>query len=259
MIITWLFMEVKNILCSIIRADYVSKKVNTMKFLKETALDQVKRIAEAFLFLPIEKTTLSPLFIQHPFFDSPFAPVNGSIVNFMDDAEVYDSVLSTFGQKISKCNTLFDIFMLLRKSYRLAFLKQTREYMSKEDFSSIFKEVWITSENPNQDPNVSIPMLIQWFRQSDKHYLMSEHEYKLYQEFPDCFKVYRGVSPGREHNGLSWTTSYEVADWFRKRFETKKTQGYIREGYIRKSDVLAIFEDRSESEVVIDVRKLVES
>lgn len=258
MIITWLFMEVKNILCSIIRADYVSKKVNTMKFLKETALDQVKRIAEAFLLLPIKETNLSPLFIQHPFFDSPFTCTNGSIVNFMDNEETYKRVLVTYRKKIAGCDSLFDVFVLLRKPYRLAFLKHVCEYMSRKDFSVFLKEIWIESENPNQDPNVPTSMLVRWFRQSDKHYLMSEHEYKLYQELPDYFKVYRGVSPGREHNGLSWTASYEVADWFRKRFETKAKQGYVREGYIHKSDVLAIFEDRNESEVVIDVRKLIE-
>ena len=82
---------------------------------------------------------------------------------------------------------------------------------------------------------------------------MNEEEHQTYQQLPETFTVYRGVTPGHNPSGLSWTTSLEKAKWFANRFG----EGYIRQGTANKSDVLAYFSGRgSEEEIVISPKSL---
>ena len=43
-----------------------------MKFPKQTDLNAVKSVARTFLYLPIEETEVSPIVVQHPFYENGF-------------------------------------------------------------------------------------------------------------------------------------------------------------------------------------------
>lgn len=86
----------------------------------------------------------------------------------------------------------------------------------------------------------------------DKRALMYDDEYEVYKNLPESFTIYRGVTPGRNPDGMSWTREYDKAEWFANRFG----EGYILEEIANKKDVLAFFSRRSEEEVVIEAKKV---
>lgn len=113
-------------------------------------------------------------------------------------------------------------------------------------------ECWTEEENPNGDVNVSTSMAARWFRQADKKALMNNDEYEVYSELPETFTVYRGVTPGHNPDGMSWTRERDKAEWFANRFG----EGYILKGTAKKEDVLAFFSRRSEEEIVIEAKNV---
>lgn len=129
--------------------------------------------------------------------------------------------------------------------------------MSLKDFSNYFAHAWVTAENPNMDVNCSLRYLVSCFRYCDKKELMVEEDYQFFQQLPDEVRVYRGVTPGHNPKGLSWTLNYEKAAWFSRRFETENEKGYILTAIANKKDILAYFNTRNEDEVVCDTKKLI--
>lgn len=60
----------------------------------------------------------------------------------------------------------------------------------------------------------------------------------------------------RNPHGLSWTTDYSKAEWFAHRYDTGSEEGYILKADISRSNILAYFDSRGESEVVVNVFEL---
>ena len=56
-----------------------------------------------------------------------------------------------------------------------------------------------------------------------------------------------------QEDGLSWTLSKEVAEWFASRFEN---DGEIIEKTVHKTEVIAYFNDRDEEEIVLDIKRV---
>ena len=128
--------------------------------------------------------------------------------------------------------------------------------MSLKDFSHYLADAWVSSENPSQDVNCSLSLLISWFQQADKKVLMETEDYKVYTSLPEELNIYRGVALGREPNGLSWTADLEKAKWFAHRFDRGDKQGYVEAAIVNKAGVLAYFNTRDEDELVVNVRNL---
>src|SRR5262249_37328900 len=91
-------------------------------------------------------------------------------------------------------------------------------------------------------------------------HLMTASERKTLSKLPDRFTVYRGYTHGRR-TGIAWTIDRAKAEWFANRFACLDTKpGVVITGECRKKDVIAYFDRRAESEIVIafrDVRKKV--
>lgn len=67
--------------------------------------------------------------------------------------------------------------------------------------------------------------------------------------------IYRGVKVNN-YRGLSWTVDKSVAEWFARRFGHNGDKCYVFTGTINKKDILALFSNRNEKEVVCDYRKI---
>ena len=80
---------------------------------------------------------------------------------------------------------------------------------------------------------------------------MDEEEYAVYQSLEDPVTVYRGVTSYNAKNikALSWTLDRDTAEWFAHRFGE---EGTVYEAQISKEHILAFFNGRNESEVVVD-------
>jgi len=231
---------------------YKKRKRECLKI--ETNLEKIKNVAIIFLYQEIE-TTEFPFIVLHPFFSSPFQYINGKMINILDDPLALSQIREEIEEWIRNAKDVEKVFYLIRKPYHLTFLKYIKKDLSDEDFSRLLGHIWVTSENPNQDVNVPINTLISWFRETDKQFLMTKDDFKIYENLPEEIFVYRGVSRGRNPDGLSWTRTLEKAKWFANRFG----EGYVRSGIICKQDVLAYFSTRGEEEIVLDVSKIKET
>ena len=218
---------------------------------KETDLTAIKNILKDFLHMPVEETEYSPIVVQHPIFESGISYVNNKMTDIMTP-EGCAAVAKRVEEDIDKIDDVFGCVNILRQSYYLTFLKFAKESLSLTDFSMLLGRFWTEEENPNGDVNVPVSLSARWFKSTDKQALMYDDEYKTYKDLPETFTVYRGVTPGRNPDGMSWTRDLSKADWFSRRFG----DGYVLEGIANKKDVLAFFSRRGEEEVVIEAKKV---
>lgn len=226
---------------------------------KETNLDGVKSIARMLLMTPVHKTPYSPAVVQHPFASSGiFALKKEGMLHAIDITENEENLQwwqEWMKEKINSAEDVWRIYAYVNKPYCLTFLKYAEPYLSIEDYSKLLGDAWIRSENPNDDPNFTKRDLIAMFKRADKQALMTEEDYKRWQNLEKNITVYRGVTPHNEKNlrALSWTLDAEKAEWFAMRFGEN---GKVYQAEIDKKDVYAYFGGRRESEVIVNPKGL---
>lgn len=229
------------------------------RFLEKTNLKMVKETTFALCeAVPIEVTEYG--IVSHPFTNCVMTAIMDENNNckFVDlrkkeDCDLWKNYIK---QVVNKAKNSFCIMTYLNTAYYLTWFKFVCEYFSKDVFSKIFRDVWILSENPNSDVNVSLKESISYFKKADKKILMDDSEYEKFENFQKGLTVYRGVAVDRNPNGLSWTTSFSKAEWFANRFNRDTKKGYIQKLVIKdKRNILAYFATRGEEEVVVDTFK----
>lgn len=220
-------------------------------------LREIKNLAKIFLELPVKKDKILPpeLCLHHPFISSSIVYIDKEMLDIIKYPKAMTKYKHFLEEQIDEAS-VHKIFMLLRTQYRLVFLKQCYAYLSEQDLAELFADAWISTENPNQDPNCSLAFLIRMFKRCKKEYLMTEEDYEIYQSLPETLTVYRGVAVGRNPAGLSWTQNLETAKWFSERFDNGKEKGYILTATINKKDVLAYFNSRGEDEIVCNTKNM---
>lgn len=230
--------------------------------MKKTDLNACKELAIAFLnFEPKLEDSFIPLFVVHPYIDSAiisYKDNNGKfeMINIFEEPDKFEQAKSRITNLI-QAGDINTILSLMLNKYHLAYLKYAKPYLSKRDFEKYLAYAWVMSENPNQDINVSINELIQWFKDANRKNLMEKEELEYYNALPEIVNIYRGIAVGRaEQNGLSWTCNYETAKWFSKRFDNNNDRGYIIKGEIAKEDIFAYFNGRDEDEIFCNSKKV---
>lgn len=226
---------------------------------KETNMAGVKSVAKALLMLDIHLTDYSPVIVQHPFTSSGMvaAPTENGLA--MLDITQGDENLSAWRglmvKQIDQAKNAYHIYMMLNKPYALSFLSLAESHLSQKDFSEILADTWIRSENPNMDKNFVKKSLVDMFKKADQSILMDGEEREMFDSFDDTVTIYRGVTSYNAKNikALSWTTDYQTAEWFAHRFGE---EGTVYEAQISKEHILAFFNGRNESEVIVDPKYL---
>jgi len=228
---------------------------------RELQLQRAKSLAITFLHLPISITPYSPLAILHPFFESGFLydQYDGEgLFNALEDTEKYKNFIKSFSEKeIEPCESVDDLLLLVRKSYRLTYLYflQKENTLTKRECGNLLGEHWTLIENLSVDTNVRKITVLSWIKAADKEGIMSKDELCAYRSLPDTITVYRGCQTVKALKGISWTLSEEKARWFASRFSVKNNSLTYR-AQICKEDVICYFAGRGEQEIVLDYRKL---
>lgn len=229
---------------------------------KKTNLDECKNIAKVLVEVDVRQTEV-PLILSHPWFQSPFFNIMSKdndyeIINILDSEENMKKAKEFIYKIIERANNIHQIYMLMNKNYRSLYFKLVNGFLSKDDYNDFLSFVWTDSENPNQDPNVSISKWVSFFKKADKTILMSPDEYKVYNDLMNQkeITIYRGVSKGRENFGLSWTCNKHIATWFASRFYDEGDNAYIIKAKVKPDAILAYFNCRKEDEVVINIKKI---
>lgn len=229
--------------------------------IKETNIEEVREYTKLlFDCYDISKCVneeFGNIIISHPFSNSGFVggqDENGKLkmLNVVENEDDYKQWRDRVFHGIDKFTIKQIMFRLINNPYYLTWLSMIKDSLSLKDFSELFGEIWVSQENPNGDINVPIQESITWFKEADKKYLMNKHDYKIYSDLPDKIELYRGVSPGRNLYGLSYTREYGKARWFQDRFTTDADKGYLIKIIANKEDVLAYFNTRGEEEIVLD-------
>lgn len=229
---------------------------------KETDLNQIKSMARAFLYLDFQETKFSPMIIKHPFTDSGYVclPHNEFIqpINILEDKEALERWQEFMKERINECNSVFQVYMLITKPYKFAFIRYAEKSMSKDDLSKILADAWVTTEEPNLDPNLSKTKLLSLFKLANPEVLMNDEELKVFNELEDTVTIYRGVISYNADNvkALSWTLDYDKAEWFANRFNEEN--GTVYEAQIERLHILAYFDRRNESEIIVDPKYLID-
>ena len=130
-------------------------------------------------------------------------------------------------------------------------MKYTASHLSGEDYAKLLANAWITSGAPNRDVNVSKAELVRMFKAAEPSLLMTEEEIHQLSELNNPVTIYRGVTDynADDINALSWTLNLEKALWFSKRFNS---EGTVYEAQIDKTHIIAFFNTRDESEIIVE-------
>ena len=113
------------------------------------------------------------------------------------------------------------------------------EEITNAHWYSMIANIWLMAESPSKHFLDSVypfmrpspyyaeedPVVI--CRNSDMNFMMSNDELEVFNNLPDKFKVYRGITESDTENiaydeGISWTLSKEKAKWFSTRFAKNK-------------------------------------
>lgn len=87
----------------------------------------------------------------------------------------------------------YQLYILLNKPYRLAFLKYTAEYMSQDDLSEILADVRTSTESLNLDSNLNKRKLVSLFKSANPDMLMTEEKLEVFNSLDDEITIYRGI------------------------------------------------------------------
>ena len=217
--------------------------------------DQISMIVNFLMDLDIGMIEgLSPIRVSHPFIEEgvSFNLKTGEVINLLENEEVLKKEKALRLKRMKNMSPL-QIAFCVSKPYRMLYLSLDFPYLSKKERSEIMHEVWISVENINNNVNVSQMETLKMLRNCNKKYLMGQENYEAYENLPDTFVVYRGLQENAQEDGLSWTLSKDVAEWFASRFENN---GKIIEKTVHKTEVIAYFSDREEEEIILDIKKV---
>lgn len=218
-----------------------------------TDLDNIKETTKRIcLSVPIEPL-LGGIVVSHPFTNT-CNRYNSETGEWFDliSKDGFNKWIEGLFKYIDKAENVWKIYFTVNAPYKLAMIKYWKDDLCLEDFTKLFKDAWILSENPNDDINVPIDMLIQWFKKADKRILMDDDELEVYNNLPDEFTIYRGMGKKSKRKGISWTRNKEIAEWFMNRW--KDEGGYMLTATVKKENCLAYINARDEEEIIVDTR-----
>lgn len=184
--------------------------------------------------------------IHHPLIiDIPYSPAMNAVVNAR-----YKMKLA----KLEECRAdreWHSYVFFHERPYRMDAMHELigEGVLSDREKWELISAVWTDSENIWESLDVWRDL---WNEGGyDRTYVMGDAELAALAQLPGQFQIWRGESRGRAGEGLSWTTDRDKAVWFAQRW--KGSEGHrprLMTGIVNKSDVLAYFLGRGESEIV---------
>ena len=139
------------------------------------------------------------------------------------------------------------IIFLHERPYRLeAFVQITKE-LSDAKYWSLLASVWTDTENGWQ--NLPTWRALFWSKRPGRENLMDADERFTLANLPEIVEIYRGCVNGINEDGISWTLNRDKAEFFANRFSKG---GIVLSKQINKSDIIAVFNGRGESEVIVN-------
>ena len=216
--------------------------METLQLPKETNIERIREVALEYLNQEPIKCEEFEHTVYHPFFNSD---------SFID---IVKPQMEGFIKKATNINTLF---ALIDRRYKWRFFVDTMHSLSKSDFTKELKYIWIDSEGISAS-TIPFDTFILMFNTANRKGLFEKSKNPQYdfKNFGEEIKIYRGICETGTTTtpmGMSWTVDYDKAYYFATRFFD---EGYIIEGLVKKSDVLAYFTSRNEYEIIVNPKSV---
>ena len=136
--------------------------------------------------------------------------------------------------------------------------------LSPGQYWQLLREVWMMVEVVQPDKRKWLSLLES--KRPDRKSLMTQQEHKGLARLSDEIEIWRGYGHKAGLRGLSWTLDRKKAEWFasyacggRRALLATEQHGstpIIVEATCHKSDVLAYFIEREESEIVVNPKNV---
>lgn len=135
--------------------------------------------------------------------------------------------------------------------------------LSDEDYWRLLREVWLGVEVVL--PDVKVWRKLWTARAPQPDTVMTRQERDRLAAQPSRLTLFRGFTHGRGARGWSWTLTESKARWFAEHANGSRRQHLagmqsgrpqVAIGLCERRDVLALFEERNEDEVVIDPSRI---
>jgi hypothetical protein len=141
---------------------------------------------------------------------------------------------------------------LLENCDQLMAFMVLRHPLPNNEYWHLVKELWLEDVLPI----VNRPFWLEVFNspRGERYLLMSKKENAILDALSDPIRIYRGAAP-KYARGMSWTLDPKLAQRFADHLEVL-WHGRVFTALVPKSKVLAYFQDRDESEIVIDPRRI---
>lgn len=135
--------------------------------------------------------------------------------------------------------------------------------LSDQDYWRLLRDVWLGVEVVL--PDVRVWRKLWTARAPQPDMVMTRQEHDRLADLPSRLTLFRGFTHSRGARGWSWTLTESKARWFAEHANGPRRQHLVGMqpgrpqvaiGVCERRDVLALFEERDEDEVVIDPRRI---
>ena len=191
-------------------------------------------------------------FLQHPLvFFAAYDPIFNAHVNKLYLQKKKQA------NKARKDKNWNRFIWLHERPYRLDAYMDICKNMKPAEYWTILRDIWIDAEFPGVNQKVWLHLFMR--KHPDRRKLMTGKERRVLGTLPkEEMDIYRGYYGDEHQEGMSWTTSYDKASWFAKRFagDDKNREPLVAEAVCNKKDVIAYFNGRKENEILIDPKDI---
>ena len=161
------------------------------------------------------------------------------------------------------------VFMLIEKPFRLNWLEENIDLIKDDkQYYNFLKDAYMMTEFPMNGFSNYRDLLHLLYAKDNPKLMMDKEELKLLNSLPNEVKIWRGVKVDDvlddDNIGLSFTLNKDKAIWFAERFsQAGVSQAILIEAVVNRFDILSIFLNRDEEEVIVNpeyikIKKIIE-
>ena len=136
------------------------------------------------------------------------------------------------------------------RPYRFDAFSEINEELDDVSYWQLLASIWTDSENIVQ--NYADWTALWSSDRPQRENTMDADDQEALQALPEILTIYRGYGHQNAVNGLSWTLDKTRGEWFARRYSAMDgRKPHLARGTVEKRHVLAHFNGRNESEIVV--------
>tara|TARA_R110000787_G_scaffold81051_2_gene175979 strand:+ start:894 stop:1637 length:744 start_codon:yes stop_codon:yes gene_type:complete len=150
------------------------------------------------------------------------------------------------------------VFMLVEKPFRLNWLEENIDLIKDDkQYYNFLKDAYMMTEFPMNGFSNYRDLLDLFYARKNSKLMLDKDELELLNSLPNEVKIWRGVKVDDvlddDNIGLSFTLNKDKAIWFAERFaQAGVSQAILIEAVVKRDDILSIFLNRDEEEVIVN-------